>query len=161
MLNNVIRTIAVILLVIAVATGLVYIGKGLQDANVKRLGEESTQVHHRIGNAYIHVGDANHTPVTKLHNGEVFYVYNKYIKDRLCHVHVTNLMVDKEAKIAHHYSMFVNWFDAGTYEFNELFVVPEFLPPGHYTLTKKSTNFCGSEVFYTTHYSLDFELVGK
>jgi hypothetical protein len=149
------------LLVLLATSGLILAGRALQDANSRWRSSLSTEVHHRIGNAYVHLGDEAHTPNNTVQLGQVFYVYNKYIRDRLCHVFVTNLLINEEKKIAHHYSMFVNWFDADTYEFNEFFIMPEQIPPGHYKLIKKSTSYCSGEVFYTTHYKLDVNVVPK
>jgi hypothetical protein len=142
---------------VAVLTiSLIMAGEYLQNANIKLLSAESTEAHKLISVPFVHKGDK--VPVTEVQRGEVFFVHNKYIKGRTCHVNVTNLLIDKKNKIAHHYSMFTNWFEAGTYEFNELFVMPHEIPPGHYNLIKKSTSFCGSQVFYTLNYDVEIDV---
>lgn len=160
-MKTIFKIVLVLLLMMLATSGLILAGRSLQDVNSRRQSSLSTEIHHRIGNAYVHLGDDAHTANNTVQLGQTFYVYNKYIRDRLCQVFVTNLLINEDKKIAHHYSMFVNWFDADTYEFNEFFIMPEVLPPGTYQLIKKSTSICNGETFYTTHYKLAINVVPK
>lgn len=86
---------------------------------------------------------------------------NKYIKSETCHVFVTNLLINKTTRVAHHYSMFINWFNAGRYEADEYFEMPENLPPGHYNLIKKTVSFCNGYEHYSTNYDLELDVLPK
>lgn len=156
MIKKILSAVGIIAGVVLLTGSLILAGEYLQNTNIKLLSAESTEAHKLISVPFVHLGDK--TPVTSVNRGQVFYVHNKYIKGRTCHVNVTNLLIDKRNKIAHHYSMFTNWFEAGTYEFNELFVMPEQIPPGHYNLIKKSTSFCGSQVFYTLNFDVEIDV---
>lgn len=156
MLSKIISAIGVVSAVVLLAGGLIMAGEYLQTTNTKWLSAESTEAHKLISVPFVHLG--NKMPVKEVKRGEVFYVHNKYIKGRTCHVNVTNLLIDKGNKIAYHYSMFTNWFEAGTYEFNEFFIMPRDIPLGHYNLIKKSTSFCGSQVFYTLNFDVEIDV---
>lgn len=145
------------------AVGMVFVAcaaligvRYMTDASQSYRSHISDAAHKRIGEAYVHLGD--NVPVKVAHPGQVIYVWNKYVKPATCHTTVTNLLIDKQKKVVHHYSMFANWFNEGTYEFNEIFHIPEWMPEGHYNLVKKSVSTCNGDVTYTTNFDIEFDI---
>lgn len=141
------------------AAVIVAAGVGIGTRALSRLDSDlrssaSTEVHKVLGNPYIWTDNPN-TPVDTVYRGEVFYVHNQYIRPETCHVMVTNLWIDTKDKIAHHHSIFSNWFPQGTYELNEYFEVPAKLPIGKWNIIKKTVNFCNGQVYYTTNYNIE------
>ncbi len=116
----------------------------------------SDAAHKALATPYIHLGD--HVKVTTVYAGEIFYVWNNYVKPETCRVTVTNLFVDKKNKVILHQSVFANWFPEGTYEFNEIFHVPEWMPPGHYNVIKKSVSWCNNLETYTTNFDIEIDI---
>jgi hypothetical protein len=92
--------------------------------------------------------------VTKVKLGDTFFVHNNYIKTETCHVAVSNVYWGVGTNISHHYSMFTNWFAAGSFTANEVFVASPNLPPGVYRIVKKTVSFCNGK----EHYSLNFDV---
>lgn len=118
----------------------------------------SDAAHKRLGTPYIHLGD--NVLVHTVYAGEIFYVWNNYVKPDTCRVTVTNLFVDVEKKRILHQSVFANWFKEGTYEFNEIFEVPVWLPPSHYHIVKKSVSWCNNLETYTTNFDIEIDIQG-
>lgn len=145
--------IGAILLVPLVAVIGIYVGDVAQKKSVDFRTDAETEVHRVLGESYIHLGDDK--PVKAVPIGKVFYVHTKYIKTETCSAHVSNVFWDFDSHIVFHYSMFTNWFKAGTYEANEAFPVPDYIPEGNYHVIKKTVSNCNGR----EHYSVNFDLV--
>lgn len=130
----------------------VYIADYAERTSINYRTSEATEVHKVLGEPYIHLGD--NKPVGRVKLGQTFYVHNNYIKTETCHVFVSNVYWGVERPIAHHYSMFTNWFNAGTVEADEVFVASDNLPAGKYRIVKKTISFCNGK----EHYSLNFDV---
>lgn len=144
-------------LAVAVAFGGVYFGSLAEKASIDYRTSEATEVHKLLSHPYIHLGDG--VPVDKVKLGSVFYVHTDYVKLDTCHVQVSNVFWGVDSKIAHHYSMFVNWFNAGTFEVNEFFIATPELPPGRYKIVKKTVHMCSGKEHYSTNFSIPVEFV--
>ncbi len=118
---------------------------------------EATETHRVLGNPYVHMGDR--VAVTQVPLGSTFFVHNRYIKTDTCHVNVSNVYWGLSVNAVHHYSMFVNWFHAGSFEADEMFVATPTLPPGRYKIVKTSVSFCNGREHYSTNFSVEVEFV--
>jgi hypothetical protein len=114
--------------------------------------DASTEVHKRLGDAYAHLGDGNKVDRAPL--GGVIYVHNNYIKTETCSSFTSTVFWDKTSHVVHHYSMFTNWFQPGTYEADEVYVIPPYLKPGTYNITKKTVSKCSDREYYTVNFDI-------
>lgn len=149
------KAVVVGMVLLAVAVGGTLIGNYARDKSIDYRTDASTEVHKRLGDVYAHLGDGVH--VTRAPIGSVLYVHNKYIKTETCQGFTSNVFWDMETHVVHHYSMFTNWFAAGTYEADEMFVIPTYMPPGHYHIIKKTVSICNGQEHYTTNYDIVVE----
>lgn len=143
--------------ILAMALVGVYTGNILDRKSIDYRTNEATEVHRNLSEPFIHLGD--NKPVTQVNLGQTFFVHNKYVKMDTCHVFVSNVYWGVENHIAHHYSMFTNWFFAGTVEANEVFVASPNLPPGRYRIVKKTVSFCSGKEHYSTNFDIPVEFV--
>jgi hypothetical protein len=114
--------------------------------------DQNNAVHKRLGEVYAHLGD--NVPLTRVATGSVLYIHNKYIKTQTCYGFTSNVFWDMETHVVYHYSMFTNWFAEGAYEANEMFVIPDYMPAGHYHIIKKTVSICNGQENYTTNYDI-------
>lgn len=142
-----------LVLVPTVAVLGIKVGDVAQQAGIDSRTDAATEVHRVLGDTYVHLGDGK--PVNAVPIGKVFYVHTKYIKTETCSAHVSNVFWDYDTHIVFHYSMFTNWFKAGTYEANEAFPVPDYIPEGNYHVVKKTVSNCNGQ----EHYSVNFDVV--
>jgi hypothetical protein len=147
---------AVIILIVAILG--VYIGNLAERTSVDYRTAEATEVHKNLAEPFIHLGD--NKPVTKVKLGQTFYVHNVYAKMDTCHVFVSNVYWGETNHIAHHYSMFTNWFPkTERVEANEVFIATPELPPGRYHIVKKTVSFCSGKEHYSTNFDIVVDFV--
>nr|WP_042675304.1 hypothetical protein [Methylobacterium sp. B34] len=140
-----------------IVSSTIFLGMSWLEKHYQTTIEASEEtVHQIIGNPYIHMGDGK--PNNRAHPGDLIYVHNKYIKSQRCHVQVANLLINTKNDDVMHFSTFQNWFGTGTFTANEMFALPDWLPPGTYRVVKKSTSFCGDRVFYFTNFDVILEV---
>lgn len=144
-----------VILFAAMAPIGVIVGDYASKTSIDFRTDESTEVHKKLGEAYVHMGD--NQPVSRAPLGSHIFVHNKYIKTETCHGFTSNVFWGIDNNVVVHYSMFTNWFRAGTYEANEVFTVPDYIPPGRYKVTKKTVSICNGKEHYTTNFELLIE----
>jgi hypothetical protein len=142
-------------LAVAILFGTEWLDRHHQDVVEK----QETTVHQVLGKPYIHKGDDVENNVA--HPGDLIFVHNDYIKTERCHVQVANLLINRENKYVLHESQFLNWFNAGKFEANEMFKLEDWLPEGTYRLIKRSTSFCGERVYYFVNFDVELKVVAK
>jgi hypothetical protein len=148
-------TLVIALLCIAVAAAGVFIGDYAEKKSINYRTDASTEIHKVLGDVYAHNGDGK--KVSRAAVGTILFVHNKYIKTETCHGFTSNVFWDHESHVVHHYSMFTNWFAEGEYEADEMFVIPDYLPPGKYHIVKKTVSFCSGKEHYTLNYDIMVE----
>lgn len=136
-------------LVIGVLAGIQWLNQHQQDQAEKR----DTYVHQIIGKPYVHKGNPA-KPNNVARPGDLVFVHNKYVKSERCHVQVANFLINAENDYVLHHSQFLNWFPAGKFTANEMIKLPNWLPKGKYRLLKKSTSFCGDQVYYFINFDV-------
>lgn len=124
-------------------------------ASINYRTDVSTEVHRMQGEAYVHLGDGK--AVAQVPLGAHMYIHNVYIKTETCHGFTSNVFWGIDNHVVVHYSMFTNWFYAGKYEAEELFTVPDYIPPGRYKIVKRTVSFCNGREHYTTNYEVVVE----
>ncbi|RYE96187.1 MAG: hypothetical protein EOO77_41450, partial [Oxalobacteraceae bacterium] len=116
---------------IALATIVcVFLADYMQQKSINYRTDASTEIHKVLGEVYAHTGDRVH--VNRVAIGSLLFIHNKYIKTETCQGFTSNVFWDFDTHVVHHYSMFTNWFDAGEYEADEMFLIPTYMPPGKY-----------------------------
>ncbi|RYD60252.1 MAG: hypothetical protein EOP84_37215 [Verrucomicrobiaceae bacterium] len=139
--------------VIGVAVAGVYVANFAEKVSIDYRTDASTEVHKVEGNPYVHLGDKK--PVKRVKIGTLMYIHNNYIKTEMCSVQVSTVFWDYDTHVVHHYSAFVNWFKPGTFEADEMYPIPEYMPPGNYHVVKKSISMCNGK----EHYSVNFDVL--
>jgi hypothetical protein len=119
-------------------------------------GRVSDAAHKNVSPPYIHNG--NNKPLLVAHPDEVIYVWNSYIRPSTCNITGVTLFTNPETKVIYLYSTFANWYVEGAYEFNEMFHIPTWMPPGHYHIVKKTINTCGSDMTHAINFDVEFDL---
>lgn len=155
-MQKIVAGAAISALVVTMALVGTWLTEYLQKKSVNYRTEASTEVHKVLGDVYAHLGDSN-ARVTRAPIGGIIFIHNKYIKTETCHGFTSNVFWDKESHVVHHYSMFTNWFAEGTYEADEIFIIPSYLPPGKYNILKKTVSICNGREHYTINYDIVVE----
>ncbi|RYF05798.1 MAG: hypothetical protein EOO77_27985 [Oxalobacteraceae bacterium] len=147
----------IVLGVIAGTGACVYLSDILAQKSVNYRTDASNEIHKVLGEVYAHLGNGEH--VTKVEIGSLLFIHNKYIKTETCHGYTSNVFWDKKSHVVHHYSMFTNWFAAGEYEADEIFIIPTYMPEGSYHIVKKTVSICNGREHYTTNYDIVVDFV--
>lgn len=153
--RQVLTKIAIGLLCIVAALAGVWIANVAERESVNFRTDSSTEVHKVLGDVYAHMGD--NVRIGRAPIDSIVYIHNKYIKTETCHGFTSNVFWGLDNHVVHHYSMFTNWFAAGTYEADEAFIIPKWLPTGRYRMIKKTVSICNGKEHYTVNYDLVIE----
>ena len=114
--------------------------------------QESTQA---VEGSFAHLYGSV-APLLVLHRGDRFLVLHKVIRTEICHTVVSNYWVGIiPPQVAYGMPSKANWGDIGSMEYDEIYEVPKVLPNGTYHFLKKTTNFCGSYVYYTLNFDVE------
>ncbi|GAA0247087.1 hypothetical protein LNAOJCKE_0430 [Methylorubrum aminovorans] len=143
------RTFAILTLGVA-ATGYLYTWWGAYVDRIETTKEQ--HVHQVIGQPFIHHGDKVEN--TTAQPGDLIFVHNKYIRTERCSMAVANLLINPETNDVHHWSTFQNWLPAGTFTADEMFKIPEWMPPATYRLVKRTTATCDGKTVYFVNFDL-------
>lgn len=152
-LFDILRTAAILVIGVA-ATAYVYTWWG---SFVDRLETSKEQhVHQVIGQPYIHHGDKIENNVAR--PGDLIFVHNKYIRTERCSMAVANLLINPQTNDVHHFTTFANWLAAGTFTADEMFKIPDWMPPATYRLVKRTTATCDGKTVYFVNFDLIIEI---
>jgi hypothetical protein len=114
------------------------------------------RIHQIIGQPYIHKGDKVANNVAK--QGELIFVHNKYIRTDRCEMRVANLLINPLTNDVHHWSTFANWLNAGTFTADEMYKIPDWMPPATYRLVKRTTAVCSDRTVFFVNFDLIVEI---
>lgn len=119
----------------------------------------SVAAHEMVKPAFTH--DLTGKPRYSFKILEPVFTHEHYKKLQSCHSTISNIFVNTKTNYIYRGESYYTWVKQGEYDISEGVDLPPSMTPGSYRFVRKTVSFCGGDqVYYTTNFDLQFEIVG-